>query len=865
MKRNNFTTENGIERFDVSIDETKLASNDSVETILKKNKISTTFPSYLLRPKVVGKFIYIGDKKFWVKGVTYGTFCPRDDSVQFPEMQVVDSDFAMIAQNGITAVRTYTVPPIWLLDLAKKHNLRVMVGLPWEQHITFLDERKRAKSIEEKIRKSVKGLLKHPAILCYTVGNEIPQSIVRFYGRVRIERFLKRLYNIVKSVDPNGLVAYVNFPTTEYLQLSFFDIICFNVYLEKQELLESYLYRLQNIADNRPLIMAEIGLDSRRNGEEAQAHSMSWQVRTAFECGCAGAFVFSWTDEWHRGGYEIEDWDFGLTTRDRKPKLALVAMKGCFSKVPFPNDIKWPKISVLLCTYNGSRTIGDSLEWISRLDYPDYEVIVVNDGSTDNTAAIVSQYNVRLIETENRGLSSARNTALAAAQGEIVAYIDDDAHPDPHWLKYLAITYIKTDFVAVGGTNILPAKSELVAECVDNAPGGATHVLLSDRIAEHIPGCNMSFRKDILESVGGFDPQFVTAGDDVDVCWKMQKKGLKIGFNAAAVVLHHRRNKVKIYWKQQFGYGKAEAKLEKKWPEKYNTIGHLNWGGHIYGKGQPVNGGRWRVYQGVWGSALFQSIYKNKPGRFSSLSLMPEWYLLIAFLAFMSCIGLFWSRLLFAWPLVIAAMTISFIQAVVSGKRANFSNGKKNLLKKHLLTAYLHLLQPLARLKGRLSEGLTPWRFNGVTRFFIPKARRYSIWSEEWFSAENWLHSVESELQKHPVSLIRGGDFDRWDIEVHGGLLSSTRMLMAIEEHSGGKQMAQFQTYPKFSPTGIVILTFLVILSSLALMDGAIIASLILGSLSLLLLYRIMKEMAITTASFSHVFSDINNSKEKVL
>src|SRR5256886_10764453 len=88
---------------------------------------------------------------------------------------------------------------------------------------------------------------------------------------------------------------------------------------------------------------------------------------------------------------------------------------------------------------NGARTIRDSLEGLRRLEYPNYEVILVDDGSTDDTAAIAGQYDVRLIRTPNRGLSSARNAGLAAATGEIVAYLDDDAYPDPHWLTYLEI------------------------------------------------------------------------------------------------------------------------------------------------------------------------------------------------------------------------------------------------------------------------------------------------------------------------------------------------------------------------------------------------------------------------------------------
>src|SRR6185295_12734626 len=123
---------------------------------------------------------------------------------------------------------------------------------------------------------------------------------------------------------------------------------------------------------------------------------------------------------------------------------------------------------------------------LRQMDYPDYEVILVDDGSTDDSAAIAREFGVRVLSTENRGLSAARNTGLEAATGEIVAYIDDDAFPDPHWLTYLAVTFRSTSHAAVGGPNIAPPGDGDIAECVVNAPGGPVHVLITDTEAEHI-------------------------------------------------------------------------------------------------------------------------------------------------------------------------------------------------------------------------------------------------------------------------------------------------------------------------------------------------------------------------------------------
>ena len=97
--------------------------------------------------------------------------------------------------------------------------------------------------------------------------------------------------------------------------------------------------------------------------------------------------------------------------------------------------------------------------------------------------------------------------------------------------------------------------------CVAAAPGQPTHVLENDQVAEHIPGCNMAFRREALEAINGFDPLYRKAGDDVDICWRLQQSGRWITFAPGAFVWHHRRQGPRSYLKQQAGYGEAEAVL----------------------------------------------------------------------------------------------------------------------------------------------------------------------------------------------------------------------------------------------------------------------------------------------------------------
>ncbi len=808
------------------------------------------------RVRVRGKFFYFGDKKLYICGVTYGTFRPDADGNEFPEPAAIRRDFQQMAAHGLNAVRTYTAPPKWLLDMAQDCGLRIMVGLPVERSAGFLDYRTCSRFIEEMVRGQVRACAGHPAVLCYSIGNEIPASLIRWLGKRKTERFLHRLYRVVKAEDPEGLVTYVNYPSTEYLELPFLDFLCFNIYLESQARLDAYLAQLQTIALDRPLVMGELGLDSFRKGEERQARVLDWQIRTAFAGGCAGAFVYSWTDEWYRGGAEVYDWAFGITDRERRPKLALARVREAFAEAPLVPSNHGPRISVVVCSHNGARTIGECCAGLKRLQYPNYEVTVVDDGSTDRTAEIASEHGCRVIITPNRGLSSARNTGLEAASGDIIAYIDDDAYPDPHWLSYLVSTFLHPmgrNFAGVGGPNIAPPNDGLIADCVAHAPGGPIHVLLTNRQAEHIPGCNMAFRTSALRAIGGFDPQFRAAGDDVDVCWRLQQQGWSLGFSPAAMVWHHRRNSVLTYWKQQHGYGRAEAKLEHKWPEKYNAAGQATWSGRIYGNGHRYITWRTRrVYHGVWGQAPFQPLQQPTPNLLESLPTMPEWYLLVAALGLLSLLGLWWDHPKLAWPILALAVSLSISQAlccsrvVVSGD----SRQRNANVRRFVLTTLLHLTQPLARLVGRLRYGLTLWRRHPRSRLCCPRPWTADVWCRSSAPADGRLRFIEEQQRLRGTVPSRGGEFDRWDLEVRGGIFGSARLALATEEHGSGRQLLRIRCWPRCSWSAGVLMTFLGVLAVHAAWDNAWTAATALSAGLLLLMVRIIHECTFSTGAF---------------
>jgi hypothetical protein len=269
----------------------------------------------------------------------------------------------------------------------------------------------------------------------------------------------------------------------------------------------------------------------------------------------------------------------------------------------------------------------------------------------------------------------------------------------------------------------------------------------------------------------------------------------------------------------------------------------------------------------MWGTALFQSLHQDVLRRRRSdivhlLPLMPEWYLLIAFLAVLSLIGVYWSPLLLSLPILAAMVASPVIQAVLGAKRAHFQTASGTAFRRmqmRVLTGLLHLAQPLARLIGRLRQGLTPWRRRGIPGFTLPWKHIFTIWSETWRDQKEWLRCVEDAHREVNAPVLRGGEFDTWDLEVRGGIFGSVRTLMAVEEHGAGRQMVRFRAWPKFSPVGIGLVIFFAILACWAAVDHSWQASAVLGGIALLLALRIFQESALATTTLLHVLERENS------
>jgi len=785
--------------------------------------------------RVRAKFFFEGDRKWFVKGVTYGPFAPDAEGHFVGDPEKARRDFTLVQALGVNLLRIYHIPPRWFLDLAREYRLRVLISIPWAEHVEFLNNPKIRRQVEQTIREGVARNKGHEAIFGYYVGNEIPYAMVRWLGARRVIEFVERLIRLAREADPRPLYSYAAYPPTEYLLPGNVDFVSYNVYLERQRDFEKYLARLQNLAEDRPLIFGEFGLDTIRKGEQEQADVLSWHLESVVRGGAAGTIFFAWTDEWFTGGHDITDWAFGLVTRDREPKKAFYALQKylrCDGSITERVKLeRYPRTSVIVCSYNGGKTLRDCLESLDEVIYPAFEIVLVDDGSKDDSQAIVrawleqrqarhsevvkdeatvakvtGQHHDAQVEAysgggklpdfiwvvqPNMGLSYARNAGARAATGEVFAYTDSDCMADPDWLYYMIGTLISGDYMGVGGPNISPPAVNWIQAAVSAAPGGPSHVLFTDVVAEHIPGCNMAFLRTAFYSVGGFDTEYRKAGDDVDFCWRLQTNGGVIAFSPSAIVWHYRRFTLQAFRKQQEGYGEAESMLRFKHLIFFGPTGTAKWKGQIYGTprftwffNKPI------IYHGVFGHGLFQSIYPAPQSELSAYLSSIEFVVLTGFIAVLG------------WPLeklriVPLLMFLGTFLVALSYMIHARIEAKFDTIPARLLVAFLAFMQPLGRGWARyftwLKYKVTPTRVIARPEVgLIAGAHKGGIakldfWNETGKGREQLLTEIFRLLEDEGWNYSSDTGWKDWDIQIYGNQFWSISVRTVTEYHGGPK------------------------------------------------------------------------------
>ena len=710
-----------------------------------------------------------------------------------------------MATIGLNTVRIYQAPPPDVLDAAAEHGLRLIVGL---HYADWRMEPVPGRAARARIRttglravdEAMELCAGRPEVLAISVGNEVPADLVRVHGIRSVESTLETFVEAVHAADPDMLATYTNYPTTEYLEVGGVDIDTFNVFLEDHGALHRYVRHLQVVSGTRPLVLTELGLASEVHGEDEQALSLEQQLTIVEKAGCAGATVFSWTDEWSVADEPVEGWGFGVTTADREPKRAFEAIRSWASRGVEDLRDSWPRLSVVVCAYNEEQTMEACLASLERCDYPELEVIVCDDGSTDRTLDIARRFPFRILQLEHGGLSRARNAGIEAATGEFVAFLDADAACHPEWPWHLVLSFDAPDVMASGGPNLPVPGAGLVERAVSRSPGAPTEVLVADDRAEHVAGCNMAFRRDEIRSIEGFDPEYTSAGDDVDVCWKLLDRGRQIAFSPAAQVFHHRRSTVRGYLRQQRGYGRAEKMLSGAHPHRFNSLGQARWSGVIYGGvGMLPRMLRPVVYHGYQGHAPFQSVSLRRSEFAASwMSALLPLGLPVAGLGLLLALLSPWFLLL---PALVLLSYLVYFGAVA--RSVPVERGEPQPVRFRLLVGALHVLQPFARTWGRL------------------RARALACEPDigQWSGDRGaWLRDLEQELRRKGLALEVGGPHDHWDLQAQWLRVVRCRITTGV----AWKWVPHVSTSYSVGVVGVLSVVMLFALGGLSAVVGAV-------------------------------------------
>jgi glycosyltransferase involved in cell wall biosynthesis len=247
------------------------------------------------------------------------------------------------------------------------------------------------------------------------------------------------------------------------------------------------------------------------------------------------------------------------------------------------------KASIILCTLNGGEEITKTIESLLGQTYPpdQYEIIAVNDGSTDKTGQILSTYPIKVLHhPAPKGIAHARNTGLKHAKGEITVCFDDDCTAYPNWLSNLTSAFDDKNVMGVGSIITLPKRPSLTDQyCFDTGYGNPFPMTLSrsknilvrlftyivvnfqnpvsnyenGTTVSELPGISAAFRTDHLKLVGGWAEQYTNCSEDIEICTRLKLKFPQKKFIAAteAKLVHEQHLTFFNFIKKEFKRGKA--------------------------------------------------------------------------------------------------------------------------------------------------------------------------------------------------------------------------------------------------------------------------------------------------------------------
>lgn len=240
----------------------------------------------------------------------------------------------------------------------------------------------------------------------------------------------------------------------------------------------------------------------------------------------------------------------------------------------------FPTVSVVVPVLNRAADIKRCIEALLVQDYPAYEIIVVDNDSTDGTREVVSRYPVTLLVERRRNPYAARNRGVREATGDIIAFTDSDCAPERSWLSRLVEAYDSDTIAGVGGS-LSPLPPTTFVETF--LALGRLQIVEGDHRADmrrrpnaFLSGAagsaNMSYRRSVLEALGGFDERYERFCGSYDFCWRVQQEGHRVIYEPGARVQHHMRGSVGAMCRQFFAFGIGQIQLLRERGEGYSYV-----------------------------------------------------------------------------------------------------------------------------------------------------------------------------------------------------------------------------------------------------------------------------------------------------
>jgi glycosyltransferase involved in cell wall biosynthesis len=710
-----------------------------------------------------GKFLSRAGQKFFFKAMRLADVSATLDFAHKLKLRKRLDDLKAAHTTGVVLTQAQSQP---CLDIAAQSGLVAMVELT----ITTdeITRRRGWKSVVSRVAHTANIYAGHPALAGYILDCEIGQDALRAGGLENARRRLRALVSAIKEFAPDALVAIKVRPETRALSILEQDFLYAEIPALEPVEIRDFVVALHNLAEARPVI---IEFNHASPGQDEA-------VAVAFGTGAAGVVAPPVPAP------VSHDW-LGVRMMRASDVMPFVTLNGTCP----PRPPKMPMVSVVICAYDAERTMRDCLDSLRRLDYPNFEVIIVDDGSRDRTALISMDFpEFRLIRQPNKGLAVARNVGMAAARGEIIAYTDSDCVVDPHWLTLMVRSMVENNFDGCGGPNYAPHENGWIEASCAASPGAPCHVLVAEDRAEHLAGCNMLFAKSALAKIGGFDPQFTSAGDDVDICWRMLAAGFKLGFSPAAFVWHFRRNTVKAYYGQQRGYGRAEAMLYPKYPERFNLMGQIAWRGVIPGLARTIPGGsRKRV---MWKNATVgaQTLFDPALTLARVLPQTLEWTMA-------SAVAIAASMLLGVSIIPAAAMlALGPIWALYYAWHAPLEKSHDTFTAR-LLIAYLAYTGPMVRTMMRYktrAKALTGLAGDDGVRQrptinWLRRTLRLDYWNNESITRDRLIDRMLKLFARSGFCAVVDPGWNDYDLELRPNPWTRIELKTADEEHEAGK------------------------------------------------------------------------------